>query len=202
MTASPGQLPSPRNRTLGLMKNAGKPWRLGEHWTRECAKVENSEVKPYLLSEGHRRRRGDSSTRRNVSHGQSMSQSCQQTPLLSMYGIEWGRCLVRISALPSNIYMERMVLPLPIPKILLMSMRQHSQTTPPLPTTVLHSKPLKCRGRRWKLTSRQTTLRSTTNLFDWEIWGGQSWRPNPVHLDLMGSTTICWNISLRTRLRS
>ena len=33
------------------------------------------------------------------------------------------------------------------PKLLLMSMRQHSQTTPP-PTTVLHSRPLKCRRRR------------------------------------------------------
>ena len=201
MTASQGQLPSPRNRTFGLMKNAGKSWRLGEHWTRKCVKVENSEGKPYLLSEGHRRRLGDISTRRNVSHGQSMFQSCQQTPLLSMYGIEWGRYLVKISALPSNIWMERMVLPLPIPKILLMSMRQHSQTTPP-PTTVLHSRPLKCRRRRWKLTSCRTTLWSTTILSDWEIWGGQSWRPNPVHLDLTGSTTICWNISLRTRLRS
>ena len=35
--------------------------------------------------------------------GQSMSQGCQQTPLLSMYGIEWGRYLVKISARPSNI---------------------------------------------------------------------------------------------------
>ena len=70
-------------------------------------------------------------------------------------------------------------------------MQQHSQTSPPPPTTVLHFRPLKCTRRWWKFTSRQTTLRSTTNLTDWEIWGGQSWRPNPVHLDLTGSTTIC-----------
>ena len=148
-----GQLPSVRNWTLGLMKNAGKPWRLGEHWTRKCVKVENSEGKPCLLSEGHRCRLADSPTRRNVSHGQSMSQSCQQRSLLSLYGIEWGRYLAKY--LPS-----------------LTSMRQNSQTTHP-PTSVLHSRPLKCRRRRWKLTSRRTTLRSNTNLSDWEISGDQ-----------------------------
>ena len=69
--------PSPRNQTPGLMKSAGKPWRLGGPWTREFDTVENREGKPYLLSEGHRRRLGDSSTKRNASHGQNMYQSCQ-----------------------------------------------------------------------------------------------------------------------------
>ena len=59
------------------MKNAGKPWRLGGPWTREFDTVENLEWKPYLLSEGRRQRLGDSSTRRNASHGQNMYQSCQ-----------------------------------------------------------------------------------------------------------------------------
>ena len=97
----PGQWPSPRNRTLGLMKNAGGPWGLGERWTGECAKVENSEGRPSLLSEG--RRLGDSSTSRNVGHGRSVSRGCRRAPLLGMYGIEWERYLVKISALPSNI---------------------------------------------------------------------------------------------------
>ena len=41
----------------------------------------------------------------------------------------------------------------------------------------------------------ETTPMCTTNPSDWEFWGDQSWRLSPVHLDLMGSTTICWNIS-------
>ena len=35
MTASQGQPPSPRNQTLGLMKNAGKPWTLDGLWAGE-----------------------------------------------------------------------------------------------------------------------------------------------------------------------
>ena len=88
MTASQGQPPSPRSQTSGLMKNAGKPWRLDGPWTREFDKVENWEGKPYLLAEGHRRRFGDSSTRRNASHGQNMYQHCQLKLLGSMCGIE------------------------------------------------------------------------------------------------------------------
>ena len=102
MTASQGQPPFPRNQTLGLMKNAGKPWKLGEPWTRESDKVENSEGKACLHSENRRRKPVDSSTRRNVSHGQNMSQSCQLIHPSSTCGIEWGKYLVKISALPSN----------------------------------------------------------------------------------------------------
>ena len=40
-------------------------------------RVENWEGKPYLLSEGHRQRLSDSSTRRNASHGQNVYQSYQ-----------------------------------------------------------------------------------------------------------------------------
>ena len=53
-----------------------------------------------------------------------------------MYGIEWGKYRVRAFALPSNILIGRIELPSPTPKILQMSMRQHSRTTPPPPTTV------------------------------------------------------------------
>ena len=55
-----------------------------------------------LLSENRRRKPVNSSTRRNVSHGQNMSQSCQLIHPSSMCGIEWGKYLVKISALPSN----------------------------------------------------------------------------------------------------
>ena len=89
MTASQGQPPFQKNQTLGLMKNAGKPWRLRETWTRDPEKVENSEGKLDLLSEGHRLRLVDPSVRRSSSHGQSMSQSCQQILPLSMFGIVW-----------------------------------------------------------------------------------------------------------------
>ena len=49
-------------------KNAGKPWRLGESWTRESDRVENSEGKLYLLSEGHGRRLDVSSTDTPIKH--------------------------------------------------------------------------------------------------------------------------------------
>ena len=100
-----------------------------------------------------------------------------------------------------NIWMGRMVLPSQTQKIshdiVRTSMQPHSQLTPPPPITVLNSRPWRSKKRWWKLTSPRITLKSTTNPSDWEIWGGQSWRPSPVHLDLMGSTTICWNISWR-----
>ena len=152
MTVSQRQPPSPRNRTLGLIKKAGKPRRLGGPWTRKIDEVENWEGKPYLLSEGHRRRLSDTSTRRNASYGPNLSQSCQLIPPSTMYGIEWGKYLTKI---PDR-YCWRTC----------------------------------CSIHRQKST--------TTNPSDWDISGDQSWRPNPVHLDLVGSIWICWNISLRT----
>ena len=90
MTASQEQPPYSRYQTLGLMKkNAEKPWRLGRPWKREFHRVENGEGKPYLLSEGHRQRLGDSSTRRKVSLGRNMYQSCQLILLQGMCGIKW-----------------------------------------------------------------------------------------------------------------
>ena len=88
------------------------------------------------------------------------------------------------------------------PKTLLTSLQQHSQITPPLPTTVPNSRP--SRHMIWELefTSLLTTLKSTTSPSDWEIWDFLSWRPNPVHLDLMGPTITCWSTSLRTHYRS
>ena len=41
-----------------------------------------------------------------------------------------------------------------------------------------------------KLTSPQTIPKYTTNPLDWEIWGDQSWRLSPVHLDLMGHNNL------------
>ena len=41
----------PKKSNLGLTRNAGKPWKLSEPWTRESDKVENSEEKVCLLSE-------------------------------------------------------------------------------------------------------------------------------------------------------
>ena len=95
-----------------------------------------------------------------------------------------------------------MVLPSQTPRILLTSMQQLLQITPPLPTTVPDSRSSrpKMRGSEW--TSPLTTLTSTTCPSDWEISGVLSWRPNPVPVDLMGSTTTNWNTSLRTHLRS
>ena len=92
-------------------------------------------------SDGHRHRLGDFSIWRNASHGQTISQSCQLIRLLNMYGIEWGKYRAKTSALPSNILIGRMELPSPTPKILQMSMRQHSWTIPQPPTAVLHPRP-------------------------------------------------------------
>ena len=82
-----------------------KPWKLGEPYTRESDKVKSSEKKLYLLSEGHRHMLGNSSTRENFSQRQNISRSCyyQLILLLSMYKIEWGKYLAKISALPRNI---------------------------------------------------------------------------------------------------
>ena len=54
----------------------------------KSGKAEKSEEKPYLPSEDHRHKLGDSSTERNVIHGQNMCLSCQPILLLSMCGIE------------------------------------------------------------------------------------------------------------------
>ena len=95
-----------------------------------------------------------------------------------------------------------MVLPSLTPSLLPMSMQQHSQITPPLPTTVQDSRKSRNRMRRSESTSLLTILKSTTNPSGLGISGVPSWRPNPVPLDLMGSTTIYWNISLRTHWKS
>ena len=100
---------------------------------------------------------------------------------------------------PSNILMGRMVLPSLTPRIWLASTQQHSQTTPPLPAIVPDSRPSRLNMREFESTSPLITLRSTTSPSDWKISGDLSWRPNPVPLDLTGSTTTCWNTSQRTR---
>ena len=98
--------------------------------------------------------------------------------------------------------MGRMVLPSLDPRTLLTSMRQHLQITPPLPTTVLNYRPSRHMMREPESTSLLTTLKYTPSPSDWEIWGVLSWRPNPVRLDLTGSTVTCWNTSLRAHKKS
>ena len=88
------------------------------------------------------------------------------------------------------------------PSVLPMSMQQHSQITPPLPTSVQDSRQSRNRMRRSESTSLLTILKSTTNPSGWEISDVPSSRPNLMPLDLMGSTTIYWNISLRTHWKS
>ena len=95
-----------------------------------------------------------------------------------------------------------MVHPSATPRILLTSTQLHSQIIPPLPTTVQDARPSRNRMRRSESTSLLTTLKSTTNPSDWETSGAPSRRPNPVPLDLMGSTTIYWNISLGKHWKS
>ena len=82
-----------------------------------------------------------------------------------------------------------------------MSMQQHSQITS-LPTTAQDSRQSRNRMRRSESTSLLTISKSTTNPSGWGISGVPSWKPNPVPLDLMESTTIYWNISLRTHWKS
>ena len=132
------------------------------------------------------------------SHGPGMCHNWTPTPQSSMCGTEWGKYPVKMSAHPSNISMGRMVLPSLTPRISLMRKQQHSQTTPPLPTTVPDSRPSRLKMRELESTSPMITLKSTTSPSDWEISGALSWRPNPVPLGLTGSKTTCWNTSLRT----
>ena len=82
--------------------------------------------------------------------------------------------------------------------ILLTSMQQPSRISPPLPTTMSDSRPPRLKMRGLQSTSPLTTLKSTTSPSDWEIPTILSWSPNPVPLDLTGSTTTYWNTSLRT----
>ena len=89
MTASRGQPPSPRNQTPGLMKNARKPWRLGEPWTTEFDSVEKWGGKRYLLSEGHKQRLSDSSTRKKTPiMGRILSKLSAETPIKHVW---WDR---------------------------------------------------------------------------------------------------------------
>ena len=74
--------------------------------------------------------------------------------------------------------------------------------TPPLPTTVQDSRQSRNMMRRSESTSLLTIPKSTTNPSGWGISGVPPWRPNPVPLDLMGSTIIYWNICLRTQWKS
>ena len=137
-------------------------------------------------------------TQKKRSHGPGMCHNWTPTPQSSMCGTEWGKYPVKMSAHPSNISMGRMVLPSLTPRISLMRKQQHSQTTPPLPTTVPDSRPSRLKMRELESTSPMITLKSTTSPSDWEISGVLSWRPNPVPLGLTGSKTTCWNTSLRT----
>ena len=95
-----------------------------------------------------------------------------------------------------------MVLPSLTSTILLTSMQRPSQITRPLPTTVPDSRPSRLKIRGSESTSTLTTLKSTTSPSDCELSSVLSWRPNPVPLDLTGSTTTYWNTSLRTHQRS
>ena len=143
MKAFQGQPQSPRNRTLGSMKNAGKPWRLGGPWTRETDEVEKSEGK--LLSAF---RRSQAQARRlfNLKKRQSwadyVSKLSTDTPIKHV----WDR-VRKISGkniCPPKQYLNRKDGTAIIDqKILLTNTQQYSQTTSPLPTTVLHSRPLK-----------------------------------------------------------
>ena len=103
---------------------------------------------------------------------------------------------------PKRYLKGKMVLPSLTPSLMPMNMQQHSQITPPLPTTVQNSRQSKNMMRSSESTSLLTIPKSTTNPSGWGISGVPSWRPNPVPLDLMGSTTIYWNIFLRTHWKS
>ena len=80
--------------------------------------------------------------------------------------------------------------------------RYLAKFTPPPPTTVQDSRQSRNRMRRSESTSLLTIPKSTTNPSGWGISGVPSWRPSPVPLDLMGSTTIYWNISLVTHWKT
>ena len=95
-----------------------------------------------------------------------------------------------------------MVLPSLTSTILLTSMQRPSQISRPVPTTVPDSRPSRLKIRGSESTSTLTTLKSTKSLSDCELSSVPSWRPNPVPLDLTGSTTTYWNTSLRTHQRS
>ena len=81
-------------------------------------------------------------------------------------------------------------------------MQRPSQITPLLSTTVPDSRPSRLKMKGPESTSPLTILKSTTSPSDWEISGVLYWRLNPVPQDLTGSTTTCWNTSLRTHSRS
>ena len=85
-----GQPQSPRNRTLGSMKNAGKPWRLGGSWTRETDEVEKSEGK--LLS-AFRRSQAQAQARRllNLKKRQSWADYVSKLPTDTPIKHVWDR---------------------------------------------------------------------------------------------------------------
>ena len=134
---------------------------------------------------------GDSSTKRNVIRGrQNMCQSCQPIVLLSTCRIEWGKRLVK--CLPTQALSKwENGATINNPRLLLTSMQQHSQTTPP-PTTALHFRPSKSNRSGSKLTSLRTTLKLpqtlTFEIFEASNYEGQppcswTWRHPQQHIN-------------------
>ena len=201
MTASQGQRPSPRNRTLGLMKNAGKPWRLGEHWTRECAKVENSGETLSAFRRSQAQARWLFNQKKRQSWAEYVSKLSTNTPIKHV----WDR-VRKISG--KNICPPKQYLngkdgaAITNPKDIA---NEHAAAFTDNSSSTHYSatfQTIKVQEEKVKIDFTSDNTEVYNKPFRLRDLRRSIMEAKPVHLDLTGSTTICWSISLRTGLRS
>ena len=174
MTASQGQPPSPRNQTPGLMKNAGKPLKarraLGKR-VRQSRELKGETISAFRRSQAKAWRLFNQKKRQ--SWAEYVSKLSTETPIKFV----WDR-VRKISGkniCPTKQFLNgknstTIIDPKDIAK-------EHAAVFTDNSSSAHYSatfQAIKEQEEKVKLTSPQTTPKSTTNPSDWEIWGDQS----------------------------
>ena len=87
--------PFPKNRTLGLMRNAGKPWRLDKPTTRvrQSREFKGETLSAFRGSQAQARRLFNH--KEPQSWAEYVSKFSIDTPIQHVYGVEWGLYLLK-----------------------------------------------------------------------------------------------------------